>query len=172
MHRADAGGRHRALCGFTPTGSDHRSVMRGACAAQVLRSGADQQGAARNRGDRAHQCVVSRSSARSTDQRRLSAGAQARVQRGQPTASGFAGDLAAASTGASSPPTTKSPRRYSIASSVGPLDRAYSPRLRRNPHLIGVSSDTVLTPPCGTSQPSVVSAPARVDRPVRRCAPQ
>jgi hypothetical protein len=42
----------------------------------------------------------------------------------------------------------------------------------RSAPLIGVSSDTVITPPCGMSLPSLASSPARVDRPDRRCAPR
>jgi transposase len=55
----------------------------GPCAAKILRSGADQEGADRNRGGRAHRCAVRY---RARDQWRDSTGAHARAQRAQSVA--------------------------------------------------------------------------------------
>src|SRR5207302_787881 len=53
------------------------------------------------------------------------------------------------------------------------LDRA-GQRLRgeREPHKLVQIRRMRVTPPCAASWPAVVSSPAPVDRPVRRCAPQ
>ena len=60
--RPDAGGRLRrlqqTLRGHAQAGADHRGGVLGACAAQVLRSGAAAQGADRDRGGAAHRCPV------------------------------------------------------------------------------------------------------------------
>ncbi len=74
--RADAGRRlcrlQPALRGRPQAGADHRGGVLGACAAQVLRPGAAQQGADRDRGGRAHRCAVRH---RARDQRPAAAGA-------------------------------------------------------------------------------------------------
>ena len=79
--RIDAGGRlcrlQQALRGQPQAGADRGGRLLGPCAAQILRSGTDQQGADRNRGGRAHRCAVRH---RARDQWHDATGAPARAQ--------------------------------------------------------------------------------------------
>ena len=76
LMQADAyAGLQPPLRGRSQARADRRGCLLGACAAQVLRPGADQQSADRNRGRCAHRCAVCH---RARDQRLGAAGARVR----------------------------------------------------------------------------------------------
>ena len=117
LRRADAGGRlcrlQPALRGRPQARADHRGGVLGACAAQVLRSGAAQQGADRHRGGRAHRCAVRH---RARDQRPAAAGARGACATSAAGRSSSRWRPGCASSAPSSPARARSPRRSPTAS--------------------------------------------------------
>ncbi len=141
----------RRLCGLQPAlrghaqaGPDHRGGLLGAWAAQVLRSGAAQQGADRHRGGRAHRRAVRH---RARDQRPAAAAARCACasERSRPLVD-RARDLVARAARQALQARTIPPRRSTTASSAG----------RRSP-----ASSTTAASACPTTPPNARCAPSR-----------